>query len=82
MNTRLLKLARRHRDGSRHWIVPGYGNGIALTPPSGEGVMAWGWKLRWPGRDAKGEFIRAVDLDRHRKLAKQEIRRLLNETHP
>lgn len=77
LNTRLLKLARHHRDGSRRWSVPGYSNGIALLPPSGHGVMAWGWSLRWPGRDDKGEFVRTVDLSRHRRLAKQAIRALL-----
>jgi len=77
MNTRLLRLAHRYRNGRRDWAVPGYGNPVSLLPPSGEGRMAWGWTLRWPGRDAKGEYVRGVDLDRHRALARNEIRRLL-----
>jgi hypothetical protein len=77
MDARLLKLCQRHRNGARYWAVPGYRNKISLLPPSGQDTMAWGWTLRWPGRDAKGEYVRGVDLDRHLKLAKQEIRRLL-----
>src|SRR5271170_3773758 len=82
MNTSLLKLRRKHRNGASYWAVPGYSNGIALTPPSGQGTYAWGWTLRWPDQDAKGEFTRTVDLDRHLRLAKQEIRRLLANIKP
>jgi hypothetical protein len=75
MNTRLLCLARRYK-GARRWSVPGYGNGIALIPSRDTG-KGWGAKVSWPFHDAKGEAIRGVDLDRHRKLALQEIRALL-----
>ena len=78
MNTRLLKLARKDSKGVWHWVIPGYGNGVKYNPHgSGVGTHQWGASLRWPGKDAKGELVHSVDLARHRKQAKQEIRKLL-----
>lgn len=77
MNIALLRLARRHRNGSRSWFVPGFPNAATFSPrdprdrPSGP-------KFRWPGRDEGGEFVRSADLDRHRGLAKREARALIN----
>lgn len=77
MNIALLKLARRDYRGVRTWIVPGFGNGAKYVPerytPTG-----WGPALYWPAIDARGECVRGADLWRHRKLAKAEIRKLLN----
>ena len=79
MNTRLLKMGRRHSDGCWRWSVPGFGNGIVYIPHStGRGPMAWGSTLKWPARDDKGEMIRGVDLGRHRALALREVRALLS----
>lgn len=76
MNCSLLRLARRDRRGVRFWVVPGFSNGVRLTPSAHSG-QGWGAALHWPNRDIKGEFIRGVDLDRHRALARREIRALL-----
>lgn len=76
MNTNLLRLARLDSRGIRYWIVPGFGNGVRLTPALHTGP-GWGPSLHWPHRDAKGECIRGVDLDRHWRLARREIRELL-----
>lgn len=76
MNVALLKLADRYRDGEWRWSVPGYGNGVTYLPEA-LSIRGWGASVRWPIRDDKGEATRAVDLDRHRTLAKAEIRKLL-----
>jgi hypothetical protein len=76
MNTALLKLANRDRRGTWQWTVPGYSNGVKWLPAELT-RPGWGAQLCWPHRDDKGECTRSVDLDRHRKLAKQEIKNLL-----
>ena len=80
MDTRLYKLAERRCDGSWHWSVPGFGNGVDYDPnPESFGSFRWTRTLSWPCRDPGdgSEFIRRVDLDRHRRLAKAEIRALI-----
>lgn len=77
MNISLLKLGHRSRDGSRWWPVEGYGNGVKLLP-SRLTCSTWGATVYWPHTDEAGaECRRGVDLDRHRKLAKQELRNLI-----
>lgn len=78
MNTRLLRMGRRDSRGITRWIVPGFGNGITYNPnATGFGANQWGPSVRWPARDAKGELLKCVDLGRHRTLARNEIRKLL-----
>ena len=84
MNTGLLKLAQRTQGGARwFWLVPGFRNGVSFTRRnrcrSRDNSMEWGDTLRWPFRDEKGEALRGVDLDRHRAIAKAEIRRVIKE---
>lgn len=76
MNTKLLRMARRHSNGTRSWTIPGFGNALILTPRHLT-MTGWGASVSWPARDAVGEMRRSVDLRRHRKLARLEIRRLL-----
>lgn len=78
MNTTLLKLGRRHRTGSWRWHVPGFDNGITYCP-SVASLKGWGPSVQWPRRSDKGAVLVSVDLGRHRKLAKAEIRKLLHD---
>jgi hypothetical protein len=78
MNTNLLKQAKRHRDGSRRWIVPGRDHAIVYLP-STLTPNDWGPTVRWPSRDAKGDLVRSVDINRYRTMAKTAIRKLLSE---
>lgn len=78
MNTRLLRMAEKI-NGVRRWPIPGYGNPITLTPSRLTGA-GWGAALHWPARDAQGEVRHSVDLDRHLKMARAQIRQLLGET--
>ncbi len=76
MNTKLLRLARRHR-GVRRWAVPGFGNCASLVP-SHLTFTEWGTEFRWPARDdRRGEHLRAVDLNLHLKMAKAAARELV-----
>lgn len=76
MNTKLLRRARRDSKGIRYWGVPGHENSIRLMPstltPTG-----WGSAVYWPGADDKGPYMRGVDLERHRPVARNEIRALI-----
>lgn len=75
MDTALLKLARRHTNGTRSWTVPGFGNGVKLIPKH----SFWDAPaLSWPHIEADGsEVLRTVRLDWHRGIAKAEIRKLI-----
>lgn len=76
MNTRLLRLGRRHRDGSRQWAVPGAPNAIKMLPAH---MSLWGVRsVSWPALDRDGSWmIRGCRLDWHRSVAKNEITKLL-----
>lgn len=76
MNTALLRLARRHRSGTRYWSVPGFPNQAKLIP-SALTMHGWGAAFHWPDRDDKGDLMRGVDLARHRMIAVQAARNLL-----
>lgn len=77
MNVSLLKLARRHSNGCRYWTVPGYGNAAKLVPAR-HTMGSWGSAAHWPARDERGEKLCGVDLNRHRKMARAEIRKLIS----
>jgi hypothetical protein len=76
MNTRLLRLARRHSDGVRQWSVPGAPNAVKLVPGR---LTVWGiMAAHWPAIDKDGDWImRGCRLDWHRSVAKAEIRKLI-----
>ncbi|WP_146203723.1 hypothetical protein [Azospirillum sp. TSO5] len=78
MNTKLLRLARRHRCGVRTWIVPGFSNAARLTPSSFT-HDGWGASFQWPCYDPHdgSEIQRGVDLNRHRSIARQAALALL-----
>lgn len=76
MNVKLLRRARRDSRGIRYWIVPGFGNGVRLVP-SALTPHGWGPAVYWPAMDDKGPLVEGVDLDRHRTIAKHEIRALI-----
>ena len=79
MNTALLKLARRHRDGCRIWIVPGAENAAMLIPAS-RTLPDWGPAFHWPDVDGNGDPLRrGVDLNRHRGIARRAVRQLLEQ---
>ena len=77
MDTSLLRLATRHRSGARSWTVPGYGN-AAMLLPARLTLPSWGASFRWPAVDARGEHMRAVDLNRHLPLARLAARELID----
>lgn len=76
MNTALLRLAQRHRDGTRRWAVPGAPHAVTLTPSHRSFWNAP--SLSWPALDSNGFWHRkGVRLDWHRSIAKPEIRKLI-----
>lgn len=75
MNAALLRMARRHR-GVRYWRVPGFPNEAKLVP-SARSPHGWGVAFHWPARDERGDYMRGLDLARHRTMARQAARNLL-----
>ena len=75
MDTTLLRMSRRHPNGSRSWIVPGMANSVELIPRH----SFWDAPaLSWPHIGPDGsEVRRSVRLDWHRSIAKAEIRKLI-----
>lgn len=78
MNVTILRLARRARNGTRHWTIPGKDNGAKLVPsrltPDG-----WGAAFHWPDKDPYdgSQIIRGVDLNRHRAIARHHAEKLI-----
>jgi hypothetical protein len=72
-------MARRHsRSGERVWIVPGVPHSIQAIPDGWNQNGISTTTLRWPDRDASGEWIvRGARFDWHGRMAFHEIRKLL-----
>lgn len=82
MNVSLLRLASRHpRTGVRTWNVPGFGNTAKLIPESALDRAGWIGAFFWPASDPDGyQIMRGVDLGRHRALARQAARAMINRS--
>lgn len=78
MDISILKLARRHRLGTRMWVVPGFTNAAYLSSEKNS-FRDWGPSFKWPCLDQDGsEIQRSVDLNRHRSIARNAARDLIN----
>ena len=76
MNTRLLRMAERHK-GTWRWVLPGYPHAIRYVPAH-RTPPGWSASLSFPFQDG----LRVLDLGRHRWLAKQCIRALTLSGRP
>lgn len=74
MDTRLLKLAHRYRDGCRRWEIDGF---VVTLLPSSFTPLGWGAAVYWPAIVNGEDVRRGVDLSRHRALAKRELQLFL-----
>jgi hypothetical protein len=73
MNTSLLRMARRHRDGTRYWTISGAAQQAKLVPAARSS-----WNVAtfyWPESDG----VRGVRLDWHRSIARKAAQRLISE---
>lgn len=79
MNTKLLRLGRRLPNGARRWTVPGAQGPLTYSPAS---AVTSKWiiadMLEFPAIVGSAEESRAgLCLARHRKLARQTVRRMI-----
>jgi len=75
MNTTLLRLATRHRDGCRTWQVP-YREQRVIVVPASRSFWPGSMSVSWPTRDG----TRGVRLDWHKSIAKAELRKIIAES--
>lgn len=77
MNVTLLRAARRYRDGTRSWSIPGAPNAAKLIP-TGKSFWQTAPSFSWPHQQPNGDWImRSVRLDWHRSIAKAGARELI-----
>lgn len=75
----LLRAGRRHRSGTRTWIIPGYDNAASLVPAAFSylGEVTFHWPDVEPANGH--EFRQGVSLRRNRNLAKAAARRMIEK---